>query len=75
MTINGVLQQFASYDLMIYKPLAMIEEIQTFMTLCDGDIIMSGTPKGVGGYKVGDIFEAKVFDKNELLVTAHFCAK
>lgn len=75
MTINGVLQQFASYDLMIYKPQAMIEEIQTFMTLCDGDIIMSGTPKGVGGYKVGDIFEAKVFDKNELLVTAHFCAK
>ncbi|MEA3513468.1 MAG: fumarylacetoacetate hydrolase family protein, partial [Campylobacterota bacterium] len=53
--INDSLVQFANYDLMIYKPQEMLEEIQTFMELEDGDIIMSGTPKGVATYKVGDV--------------------
>jgi 2-keto-4-pentenoate hydratase/2-oxohepta-3-ene-1,7-dioic acid hydratase in catechol pathway len=66
--INDELIQFASYDLMIYKPQEMIDELKTFMTLEDGDIIMSGTPKGVGNYKVGDKFVGKIFSKDRLLV-------
>lgn len=66
--INDKLIQFANYDLMIYKPLEMIKEIKSFMNLTDGDVIMSGTPKGVGSYKVGDNFVGKIFCRDELLV-------
>jgi len=66
--INKKLVQFATYDLMIYKPKKMIEEIETFMSLEDGDIIMSGTPKGVGNYKVGDKFVGKIYCDDTLLI-------
>lgn len=70
LSINEKLIQFADYDLMIYKPNKMLQEIQSFMTLEDGDIIMSGTPKGVGNYKVGDVFTGKIYCTNELLITS-----
>lgn len=66
--INDKLIQFASYDLMIYKPSFMLEEILSFMSLEDGDIIMSGTPKGVGTYRVNDKFIGKIFCEDKLLV-------
>lgn len=66
--INDILVQFADYNLMIYKPDVMLGEIGTFMSFEDGDIIMSGTPKGVGTYKVGDKFEGKVYCDDELLL-------
>ncbi|HIP55832.1 MAG TPA: FAA hydrolase family protein [Arcobacter sp.] len=73
--INDNLIQFASYDLMIYKPKFMIEEILSFMSLEDGDIIMSGTPKGVGTYNKNDKFEAKIFCKNEILIEKTWIVK
>jgi 2-keto-4-pentenoate hydratase/2-oxohepta-3-ene-1,7-dioic acid hydratase in catechol pathway len=66
--INDILIQEATYDLMIYKPNDILCEIDTFMSLQDNDIIMSGTPKGVSTYKINDKFEAKIFTKNKLLV-------
>ena len=66
--INDTLVQFASYDLMIYKPHAMIDEINSFMSLEDGDIVMSGTPKGVATYNLNDKFVGKIFCEDELLV-------
>ena len=73
--INDKLTQFADYDLMIYKPKDMLKEIQSFMTLEDGDIIMSGTPKGVGNYKRGDIFTAKIYSNDELLLHSEWEVK
>ena len=66
--INDELIQFATYDLMMYKPHTMLSEIENFMTLKDNDIIMSGTPKGVGTYAVGDRFLGQIFSGDELLV-------
>lgn len=68
LTINEVLVQFATYDLMMYKPDVMLSEIQSFMSFEDNDIIMSGTPKGVGSYKRGDRFLGQIFSKNTLLL-------
>ncbi len=65
---NDTLVQFANYDLMMYKPSVMVEEIKNFMHLEDGDVIMSGTPKGVSTYSVGDVFHGQVFSAGELLV-------
>ena len=73
--INDTLIQYATYDLMIYKPQQMLEEIQTFMSLEDGDIIMSGTPKGVGTYNKDDLFIGKVFEKGKLIVEQHWIVK
>jgi 2-keto-4-pentenoate hydratase/2-oxohepta-3-ene-1,7-dioic acid hydratase in catechol pathway len=63
--INDKLQQEADFDLMIYKPLTIVDEIKTFMTLEENDIIMSGTPKGVGSYRVGDKFSAFLYEGNQ----------
>lgn len=70
--INDKLRQEANYDLMIYKPNEMLEEIQSFMSFEDGDVIMSGTPKGVGNYKIGDKFVGKVYEGEKLLLITEF---
>ena len=75
LTINDVLVQFATYDLMMYKPDTMLSEIQRFMTLEDNDIIMSGTPKGVGAYRAGDRFVGQVFSGETLLVEKEWVAE
>ena len=66
--VNDALVQFATYDLMMYKPDVMLEEIRSFMSFEENDIIMSGTPKGVGTYKIGDRFLGQIFSGERLLV-------
>jgi 2-keto-4-pentenoate hydratase/2-oxohepta-3-ene-1,7-dioic acid hydratase in catechol pathway len=70
--INDVLVQEANYELMINKPLEIIEDIKSFMTLEDGDIIMTGTPKGVGNYKIGDKFYAQLFYNEKMILDEYF---
>jgi len=67
--VNNKLQQEANFDLMIYKPLDIIKEIKTFQTLQDGDIVMSGTPKGVATYNRGDHFKAVVYEKEKEILS------
>lgn len=73
--INGSLVQEALYDLMIYKPLEMLEEIKSFMSLEDGDIIMSGTPKGVNTYRENDHFLGRIYSNEDLLLECSWCAE
>jgi 2-keto-4-pentenoate hydratase/2-oxohepta-3-ene-1,7-dioic acid hydratase in catechol pathway len=68
--INDKLVQKGSYDLMIYKPAQILKEIKTFMSLEDGDIIMTGTPKGVGTYNVGDRFIGRIYNDRGIVVEA-----
>jgi len=69
---NGTLQQHATYDLMIYKPDKILSEIQSFMTLEDGDVIMSGTPKGVATYRQYDVFLALIYVDNKIVLKEEF---
>jgi len=73
--INDVLAQHATYDLMIYKPDKILSEIDSFMSLEDGDIIMSGTPKGVATYKKEDLFVGKIYLDGKLIVEEKFIAR
>lgn len=73
--INGELIQEATFELMIYKPLEMIQEIKSFMSFEDGDIIMSGTPKGVNTYKKGDEFIGRIYSVDQLLVENSWIVK
>ena len=68
--VNDELRQEANYDLMMYKPQTIVDEIQSFMSLKDGDIIMSGTPKGVSTYKKSDIFRGEILYDDEVIVSS-----
>lgn len=66
--INGCLTQKAGYESMIYKPIDILREASSFLSFEDGDLIMSGTPKGVGEIQAGDEFSGKIFENNTLIV-------
>jgi len=68
LTVNEHLVQFANYSLMMYKPGVIISEINRFMALEENDIVMSGTPKGVATYKVGDRFVGHIFSDGKLIL-------
>jgi len=50
--VNGQVRQDANTELMIHTIAAQVSELSKGMTLCAGDVIATGTPKGVGmGFK------------------------
>jgi len=73
--INGKLAQHANYALMIYKPDEILSEIQSFMSLEDGDVIMSGTPKGVATYNKYDVFLAVIYVNKKVVLKKEFIAQ
>jgi len=60
LTINDVLKQQGDVDLMMVKPDAILKELQSFISLENGDIVMTGTPKGVGVIGEADNFVGQV---------------
>ena len=70
--INGELKQKGGVDLMMHKPYAAIKDALSFTTFEDGDILMTGTPKGVGAFSVGDIFVGRILDKEKVLIEETF---
>ena len=73
--INGEVIQQGGYELMMHKPDQILEEIAAFMTLQDGDIIMTGTPKGVGKVKAGDKFVGSVHSGDRQLLSQAWLAE
>lgn len=53
--VNGVLRQEGSTADMIFKVPELIQYCSSMMTLERGDIILTGTPEGVGPVKAGDV--------------------
>ena len=68
LSINGTLRQKGGVALMLQKPLQILQEASTFLDWEDGDILMTGTPSGVGAFQVGDTFVGRVFNDNKLLL-------
>lgn len=56
--INGNEVQIGNTSMMLWNFDEIIEHISKFFTLKVGDIIFTGTPKGVGPVKIGDKLEA-----------------
>jgi len=75
LTVDGQLRQAGGVELMLYRPEAILRELSTFTTLEDGDIIMTGTPAGVGEVRPGQVFEGQVFHGEIRLVTANWIAQ
>lgn len=72
--VDGELRQQGGYDLMMYKPAQILDGVARFMSLDDGDIIMTGTPKGVGEVRRGERFVGRVLSGAQVLVSAEWVA-
>ena len=73
--INGEVRQTGGYPLMMHKPEKIVTEIQQFMSLEDGDVIMTGTPKGVGQVTPGDRFEGQIKADGDVLLSQLWVAQ
>jgi 2-keto-4-pentenoate hydratase/2-oxohepta-3-ene-1,7-dioic acid hydratase in catechol pathway len=58
--LNGEVRQNTTVDTMIFKPAFLISFISNVMTLLPGDVVMTGTPEGVGTMKPGDVIEIEL---------------
>ncbi|MGB2740523.1 MAG: fumarylacetoacetate hydrolase family protein [Cognaticolwellia sp.] len=74
LVVNGECRQSGSIAMMLHSPEAILKEILSFTTLEDGDVVMTGTPAGVGEIITGDIFEGRVLERDTMLVTKQWQA-
>ena len=58
--LNGDLKQDGSTRDMIFDVPALVAHVSSVMTLLPGDVILTGTPEGVGPMQVGDEVEVSI---------------
>jgi len=56
--VNGEVKQQDNTELMLFRIGRQLADISKVMTLEKGDIVLTGTPKGVGPVVTGDVIEA-----------------
>jgi 2-keto-4-pentenoate hydratase/2-oxohepta-3-ene-1,7-dioic acid hydratase in catechol pathway len=59
-TVNGTTRQYASTSQLMFDVPILIAHISKIMTLNPGDIILTGTPAGVGPIQVGDQVDVEI---------------
>lgn len=58
--INNEIRQKDQLNKMLFKPAEIVQYISSLMTLEKGDLVFTGTPKGVGKVESGDKLEAEL---------------
>lgn len=66
--INDLMVQSGGCRLMIYKPSNILKSASEFLTFEDGDVLMTGTPKGVGTIAPEDRFTGRIYMEENLLI-------
>lgn len=69
LTVNGALRQSGDLDQMIWKVPEIIAYLSRHFTLAAGDVILSGTPSGVGPVARGDVLKGTIDGIGDLEVT------
>ncbi|HWI40998.1 MAG TPA: fumarylacetoacetate hydrolase family protein, partial [Verrucomicrobiae bacterium] len=69
LSVNGEVRQQGSTSLMVHRITRIISHISSIFTLEPGDVILTGTPSGVGPVQPGDSVEAAVAGLCSLTVT------
>ncbi len=64
--VDGVVRQKGNTSLMLFSFEYIIAYLSKFFTLRTGDLIFSGTPKGVGPVTVGNVLSAYIEDEKLL---------
>lgn len=62
LSVNGAVRQSAHLSDMIWSVPEIIADLSTLYTLLPGDLIMTGTPAGVGPVRRGDLMEGRIGD-------------
>lgn len=52
--VNGIVRQHGNTDMMLFSPFRLVSFISGVMTLLPGDVIITGTPSGIGPLSSGD---------------------
>ncbi|MEN9216139.1 MAG: fumarylacetoacetate hydrolase family protein [Gloeomargarita sp. HHBFW_bins_162] len=58
--LNGERRQAALLQEMVFKPPVLVSYISQVMTLLPGDVILTGTPAGIGAMQPGDEVEVRI---------------
>ncbi|MFM8927584.1 MAG: fumarylacetoacetate hydrolase family protein [Rhodoluna sp.] len=58
--VDGDVRQSASVDLLIHKVNRIIQHVSQAMTLLPGDVILTGTPAGIGPIESGQLVEISI---------------
>jgi acylpyruvate hydrolase len=66
LTVNDEERQRDKLNKMIFKPAELVQYLSSLMTLDQGDLIFTGTPKGVGKVNEGDQIKAGIVGITEL---------
>lgn len=69
LSVNDKERQRDQLNKMIFKPVELVQYLSSLMTLEEGDLIYTGTPKGVGKVEKGDKILAGIDGIAELMVT------
>ena len=67
--VNGELRQQGDLNQLILKTSEMISYLSEYFELAAGDVIMTGTPSGVGPVVKGDVMEMEIAGLGSLTVT------
>ncbi|CAH8194489.1 fumarylacetoacetate hydrolase family protein [Vibrio aestuarianus] len=73
--INCVRVQCGGVNQMLYSPSTILEELKSYTSLRDGDVIMTGTPQGVGEVHRGDVFLGRLKSAQETLIEIEWLAE
>lgn len=75
LVVDHAVRQKGDVNLMLYPPDAILNELNRFLVLEDFDIVMTGTPAGVGAIQAGERFCGRVLHGEQELVSAEWLAQ
>jgi 2-keto-4-pentenoate hydratase/2-oxohepta-3-ene-1,7-dioic acid hydratase in catechol pathway len=68
-TVNDEVKQDSNTEQLIFDVPTLVEFVSSYITLLPGDVIMTGTPSGVGELNEGDKIEVEIEDIGTLSAT------
>ena len=75
LVVDDAVRQKGDVSHMLYPPGVILEELNQFLVLEDFDIVMTGTPAGVGAVQAGERFCGRVLHGEQELVSAEWLAQ
>lgn len=69
---NEKLVQNGQFKDMIFKPDSLLEFVRNFYPICPHDVILTGTPEGVGPLKSSDKLKAVLQSGNQEILACHW---
>src|SRR6266849_4534022 len=58
--VNGTVKQAGRTSQMVFSPAFLVAYVSRMMTLLPGDLILTGTPAGIGPLSSGDVVEVEI---------------